>query len=210
MDRLKYTKALSLVICAAGALVMAGWALNVTFLKSVSADFVSMKFTTALCFFLSGVTLYMITLSMEERKDVSHAVLPATVLIVLLIMTTLLTSALFGIDSGVEEMFMRGGPHPALTPVPGRPSVVTMIDFILIAACGIAAMFSRNRLRAVLFYTGGFIMLTGAVAIAGYVFGLPALYYYSPPATAMALHTALLFALCGWVLVEFSRVEVER
>ncbi|MFQ5735396.1 MAG: hypothetical protein ACE5GY_00865 [Thermodesulfobacteriota bacterium] len=200
-------KALSAFVSAAGVAVIIGWALDITVFKSVSSSFVSMKFTTALSFFLSGVILYTITISAEGRRDVAQVILPGAILMVLLIMTTLLTSSLLGIESGLEEMFIRGGPHPLRTVVPGRPSVVTMFDFILLSACGIASLFSRSKLRPMLFYVGCLIMLTGVVAVAGYILDSPILYYSTRSSTAMALHTAVLFCICGWVLVLLSRYE---
>lgn len=205
----KCAKILSLAVSCAGLAVMAGWALDITALKSVSAGYVTMKFVTALGFFLSGVILFLITLSMGGRKEAARVALPAAVLAVLILMTTLVTSSLLGIESGMEELFIREWAGVVRTVVPGRPSIITAVDFILIAACGMAAMFEPDWLKQWLFYNGLAVAGTGVVAVAGYVFDMPILYYSFASFTAMALHTASLFCVCGAVLILLSRMSLD-
>ena len=114
-------------------------------------------------------------------------------------MFTLFASTMFDIYLGVEMLFVTEETGAVETVLPGRPSVGTMVAFMLVATAGFLAMVRPARLPAYLLFLDCLILLTGVVALIGYAFDLPALYYYVPGgiSTAMAFHTAALFALLG-------------
>ena len=89
-----------------------------------------------------------------------------------------------------------------MTTVPGRPSVGTMLCFLLVETAGVLTIFVPASLLRCLPLLGWSVVLLGAVAVAGYAIDIPTLYYpVTTLSTAMAVHTAILFILLGGGLV---------
>ena len=194
----KIAKVLSLVVIIAGVVVMIGWIFNIGILKSISPNWISMKFDTAIAFFLSGISLYFIVRAIEGEFDKAQVVLSVTSLIIMLLMGILFFSAILKVHTGIEELFIKETAIAAKTVTPGRPSVPTMINFILIAFGGIFTMFNPQTLRTQLRIIGLAVGTIGLLAVAGYIINSPALYYYVEGInSAMACHTAVLFVLLG-------------
>jgi hypothetical protein len=191
-------KFLSLVVTLSGILVIIGWVFDISFLKSIFPVWISMKFDTAVVFFLSGITLYYIARAAEGAYDLAQVTLFITTLIIMLFMGVLFFSTLFGIHTGAEDLFVRDSQSAVKTVVPGRPSVPTMANFLLIALAGILTIIKSQNLRLSLRIIGVLIGLTGLTAVGGYIINAPLLYYYIAGVNAaMALHTAVLFVLLG-------------
>ena len=157
-----------------------------------------MKFDTAIAFILSGITLYFIVRAVEGEFDKAQVVLSITSLIIVLLMGTLFFSALLEIRTGVEDLFIKEAAGTIKTVTPGRPSVPTMLNFILIASAGILTTLNPDNLRSKLKIIGVIVGLIGALAIIGYIIDVPILYYYIEGInSAVALNTAVLFVLLG-------------
>lgn len=205
MDRVRAARTIAVIISAAGLAEVFGWLFGVQALKSVLPSMAPMKFSTAVSFFLSGITLFFMAESLAGRASVAQVVLPATALIIMLIMATLLASVLFGLETGIEGLIVEEEPAAVKTTVPGRPSLVTMADFIVLGAAGIGSLFRHKGQKRLLFASGVFITATGASALTGYVFAVEYLYFSWPGlSSGMALVTAVLFELAGACLVILS------
>lgn len=196
--KIKIAEVLGIIVFLSGLAVMIGWILDIDILKSILPIWVTMKFSTALCFFLSGITLYFIASSQEKGLGIAQVVLPITILGILLFMATLLISVFIGIRTGVEDLFVREVEGAVKTTIPGRPSIGTMINFILMATAGILTILNITRLKVKLLTIGRIVTVIGGAAIIGYIFNVPVFYYAIEGfSTAMALHTAILFVLLG-------------
>jgi hypothetical protein len=196
--RKKIAKVLSLVVTIAGITVMIGWIFDIGVLKSISPAWVSMKFDTAIAFVASGITLYFIVRAQEGEFDKAQVAISITSLIIILLMGILFFSALLGIHTGAEDLFIKETTLSARTVIPGRPSLPTVVNFILIAFAGILVMLDPLKTRLKLKITGGIIGVIGLTAVIGYIVHAPFLYYYLPGVnSAMACHTAVLFVLTG-------------
>jgi len=194
----KIAKGLSLVVIIAGISVIIGWIFDIGILKSISSAWVSMKFDTAIAFVLSGITLYFIVRALEGEFDKAQVVLSITSLIIILFMGTLFFSAIFKIRTGAEDLFVKEESGTVRTVTPGRPSVPTMFNFILIASTGILTTLNPVNLRSKLKIIGVIVGLIGAMAVVGYIINAPNLYYYIEGVnSAIALHTAVLFIVLG-------------
>ena len=193
----RFVKILSLFVAAAGLAVMAGWMFDINVLKSLSPDWVSMKFSTAVAFAASGASLFFIVRVVEGEFDMAQVVLSLTSLTITLLMGLLLFSAILSIPTGIENLFVKEiGEVKSVAP--GRPSVPTMINFLLMALTAILALQHPARLLPKLKFIGIIIGMTGSLAAMGYLFNAPFLYYYIAGVnSAMALHTALLFVILG-------------
>jgi len=198
----KTAKILSLVVIIAGVMVITGWIFDIGILKSISPAWVSMKFTTAIAFVLSGITLYFIARAVEGEFDKAQVVLSITSLIIILLMGTLFFSAILKIRTGAEDLFIKETAGAVKTVTPGRPSLPTMVNFILIASAGILTTLNPGNLRSKLKIIGVVVGLIGATAVVGYCLNAPHLYYYIEGVnSAIALHTAALFMVLGIGLI---------
>jgi hypothetical protein len=186
----KIAKVLSTVVIIASILVIIGWIFDISILKSLFPAWVSMKFDTAITFLLSGITLYFIIRAVEGEVDKAPVALSITTLIIILLMGILFFSALLGIHTGAESLFIQEASGAVKTVTPGRPSLPTMLNFILIALAGILTMLNPE--------IGYVVGMIGALAIVGYIINAPLLYYFIEGRnSAMACHTAILFVLFG-------------
>jgi hypothetical protein len=113
-------------------------------------------------------------------------------------MGILFFSALLGIHTGAEDLFIKETKIAVKTVVPGRPSLPTMINFILIALAGLLTMLDVKRARPQLKIIGLIMGAIGALAIIGYIINVPILYYYIDGVnSAIAVHTSVLFIVLG-------------
>lgn len=198
MGKTKIANILSFIVIIGGLIVMIGWFLDVEVLKSILPVWVTMKFSTALSFFLSGITLYFVNNSLGKSADLAQIALSITILMILLLMATLLVSTFLNVRMGVEDLFVREAKEAVKTTTPGRPSVGTMINFISVAFAGILTLLDMKRLGQKIVVIGSIILIIGSIAVLGYVLSLPFLYYSVEGfSTAMALHTAFLFIITG-------------
>jgi hypothetical protein len=114
-----------------------------------------------------------------------------------LLMGLLFFSTVLGMHTGIEDLFVKDS-GDARSVTPGRPSLPTIANFLLVALAAILALINPAPLLVMLRAIGIYIGATGALAALGYIFGVPLLYYYIADLnSAMALHTALLFVLLG-------------
>jgi hypothetical protein len=197
-NKRKTAKGLSLIVIIAGVMVIIGWIFDIGILKSISPAWISMKFDTAIAFVLSGISLYFIVRAAEGEFDRAQVVLSITSLIIILLMGTMFFSAIFKIRTGAEDLFVKEAAGTVKTVTPGRPSLATMFNFILIASAGILTTLNPSNLRSKLKIIGVTVGLIGTLAVVGYCLNAPHLYYYIEGVnSAIACHTAALFIVLG-------------
>lgn len=202
MKSYKISERLAIFVSIAGAIVIAGWIFNINILKSILPVWVTMKVTTAIAFILSGVTLYFITKSQQKSSSAALVILPIATMALLLLMVTHLLATFLGLRLGLEDLFVKESNGAIMSTIVGRPSVATMIEFILIAVAGVLTMLNPANLKIWLAFLGWIVMFIGGMAVIGYIFRTPSLYYYiEGVSTAMAFHTAILFVLIGVSLI---------
>ena len=198
ITRSKISQAQALIVIFVGIMVVIGWIFDIPLLTSILPHWVTMKFTTAVCFVASGTILYFVAESEKGKTEISQLVLPIASLIIFLLMLSLLASVLLGIRTGIEDLFVKEAAGAVKTTTPGRPSVGTMVDFVLIGVAGMLTAFNAQKLQQRLGLVGGIVGIVGGLAIVGYIVDAPVLYYtVTDVSTAMAFHTAILFTLLG-------------
>jgi len=156
-----------------------------------------MKFATAFCFILSGIIVYFLTFGKEKRKEARQIILIILPMILVLVMGTLFLGSIFGLQTGMENIAFIDI-HEIQTPIfQGRPSVATMIAFLLIASIGFLFNLHKSTKTAFLII-GSVVGIIGLVGVIGYITNLPLLYYEIPGfSNAIAVHTTCLFSLLG-------------
>jgi PAS domain S-box-containing protein len=191
------TRIASSIVVLVGCLVLVGgWGMNVTVLKSIISGAATMKANTALCFILAGVSL-----ALQTRKRRSYGVAKGLALAVLSIGALTLAQYLFGWNLGIDELLFRDvGISPA-TKYPGRMGDNTALNFAL---AGLALCFLGQRTRRSDRLVQTATLLAAAIALlalVGYAYNVQVFYQFFFYSTSMALLTALTFlVLCVGVL----------
>lgn len=204
-NRMKIVKIISLAVFTAGIAVIIGWIFDINILKSIFPSWISMKISTALAFVLSGISLYYIAEALGGEFDIAQVVLSLTSLVIILLMGILFFSTTLGVHTGIEDLFIKDTGNLVKSVIPGRPSVPTMVEFLLITSCNILTILNPGKLQQKLKVIGFIILIIGALAVTGYIVNAPLLYYYIKNLnSAMACHTALLFVLLGTGLICLS------
>lgn|GEM_PF-965170 len=199
-----------IIIAAVGVMVSLGWIFDAPLLTTIYQGAPTMKFSTSVAFIATGVAMYftveLLTSNRKRLADISHLVLPPSLLIIILFMSVHVTSALLGTSSGIDNLFVRDI-QSTYTTVPGRPAETTILSFFLAAAAGMTALQKSRSTTKVFLVNGSLIMLLGMIATVGYFLHIPALYYsISGVSNGMALHTAILFVTLGATMIGLSRV----
>ena len=201
----KIAKLLALAIFLSGFATVTAWLFKAAYLMAVFPCWIPMKFDTAIGFILCGIILYFIARSIGGDFDVAQVALAITTLAMIMLMGTLFFSDLLEIHTGLEELFIKDYHHSGDSPVPGRPPLMTVVNFILIAAAGIMNMFNTVKLRLIMKLIGLAVAAIGALALAGHCFNAPVLYFATGGlSSAMAASSAALFVLSGMGLICLS------
>ncbi len=176
-----------------GLVVLAGWTLNIEFLKTVLPGYVSMKTNTAICFVLSGASLLLGYLSRPRAWKKTCSSILATA--VFLIAGLTLFEYLPGLSLGLDQLLFRESPSAPNPPSPNRMAPNTACNFLLHSTA--LVLLARGRrgawLAQALSVTGLFIAL---LALIGYMFNAQ-IFTTILSQTRMALHTIAGFGLIG-------------
>lgn len=214
--RHRVTRLLAGIIGIEALIVVAGWAFDIERLTRIGPFDLSinMKFVTAVLFFFSAIGLYLMSRIVQDASEVALVALPGVSLVIFLITIALFVGRLLGTPTGIEYLFLHSsGPvdFSGTLSMEGWPALPTLLNFMLVGLIGIVSLFTGTLREKYLKYTGYFILSTGIIAVAGYVFGLHALYYeFGISTVPMALNTALSFILLGFGLTQVYRPEAKQ
>jgi len=178
-----------------GALVLAGWALNVTALKSVAPGLATMKANTALAFLLSGVALWLLREKRAGRYGARGLVAArALALAVAVIGLLSLSESLLGWDLGIDQILFRDSFQAVRTFAPGRMAPATAFNFLLVGL----ALLLLDVPSGAADYPALTVGSVSLIAVIGYAYDVKALYSVGPYGS-VAVHTALGFVVlcCG-------------
>ena len=186
--------AASALLVIVGSMVVAGWIFDIPALKSVSPDWVSMKANTAVCFVLTGLSLWCLRdeQASQRVRRLGHACAALVTLVALLT----LGEHLLAVDFGIDQLLMQQPAATADPGMPGRMSSSTAFAFLL-TALALLGLDWKNRqgYRPVL----AFALVTaviGLLALVGYIYGVKSLHAFSP-FSSVAVHTAALLIVAS-------------
>ncbi len=208
-----------------GSLVVVGWWLEIDVLKrGFPTSPATMKFNTALCFVLSGMSLWLFltegrTKRGGERTIPNYLHFPGLLLSkvcaigVTAIAGLTLFEYLFGWNFGIDELLFRDSPTSLATSHPGRMGVNTALNFLLVSV-GLQFLIYQKNYRS--YWYAQILALIATLisfqALMGYAYKVEVLYGIAPYTTSMALHTALLFSSLGigtlWARTEQGLMRV--
>jgi PAS domain S-box-containing protein len=173
-----------------GILVITGWFFDISAFKSVLPGIVAMKFNTALCFILSGFSLLLLNQSVQSGRGQKTAYFFSILIFVTGAITLL--EYLTGWNAGIDELLWKEGPEALATSSPGRMSMVSAVNFVLLGLIFFTLSKSKFNLfkQAALFL----IINLSLLVILSHSFGSSFLQSI-PQLSNTALHTAFLFVL---------------
>ncbi|WP_414573689.1 PAS domain S-box protein [Nostoc sp. CCY 9925] len=202
-----------------GSLVLVGWWLEIDVLKrGFPGSPATMKFNTALCFVLSGMSLWLFLTGGRTRRGGERTVqnylhFPSILLakVCVIAVTTIagltLCQYLFGWNLGIDELVFHDSPTSLATSHPGRMGVNTALNFTLVSVALQFLIYQRNYRS---YWYAQILALIATLisfqALMGYAYKVKVLYGLAPYTTSMALHTAVLFNLLG-VGILWARAE---
>jgi PAS domain S-box-containing protein len=176
-----------------GALVLAGWVLDVAALKSVHPLLVSMKANTAACFVLASWALWA-KCRQRQLGITWRRVAQVCAAMVANIGAATLTEYFFGWSLGIDELLFQDS-SGVRTSSPGRMSPATAIEFVLVGAALLALDIKpatdKRPAQWLALAALGIALVPGT----GYLYGVDELYSL-PGFTSMAPHTA-----CGLLIL---------
>ena len=185
-----FAKGAGLAVSLAGALVLAGWALDLTVVKSISSGFVSMKPNVAMAFVLSGVTLHL--LSTDPTNGHLRFVALASAFVVAVIGFLTLSEYLYGWNLNIDHLLFSEPAGALGTSAPARMAPTSALCLFLIGVSLLVLDVRRcYPVAQLLTILAALVSLT---AFIGYVYGVGSL-YAGGSSTAMALHSTLCFLL---------------
>ena len=207
MNKKLISQVFALIIIIISLIIMIGLIFQIPILLLAISGYITIKFITALCFFLIGLMLFLIS---KKLSNFSELVVPMCSFLVLLLMFTLLLSFLIGIKLGIEDLFIKESPGAVQTLFPGLPSMFTMIAFILIAPAGFVVIFDYENKNNKFLWLAIFVTFIGSLAFLGYLIQKPLLYYTLMFSNPMALITAVLFIFAGISLILLREKEQNK
>jgi signal transduction histidine kinase len=181
-------------VATVGALVLAGWALNLPFVTTPRPGGYPMLPLTALCFILAGVSLTMAV--RRRRSATTEAVQQSLAALVATIGVLTIYEYLRGGQSGFDLLLFGDRLRQVSADPVGRIAVNTAGSFLLIGLALVSIPHDQRKhdLRAQMFATPAiFISL---IAVLGYVFGVKGTSEISQ-SSVMALTTASCLVVLG-------------
>jgi two-component system, sensor histidine kinase and response regulator len=184
----------SIVGMVVGIVVLVGWLLHIEFLTSIIPGFATMKPNTALCFFLSGCSLWLLHIrGLDAKRTLAARIFAAPVALVGVLT---LCEHWLGWNLGFDAFFFHNALIATKVDHPGRFSQATAMGFFLLGS----SLFFAGRKFPSSSEPSQWLALAaivvGALGQIGYIFGAQSLYEFPAYAT-MALHTAVALTLLG-------------
>lgn len=211
MTNIKVAKILATIVVLIGLLVVFGWVADIQVIKSISPQWIPMRFITAVTFIFGGISLYYIAETVNKDEGIASAAVPLMSLIILAIMGVFLVAIFSGFKTGLDEFFIKETPSETNAFPPGFPSTGVIASFIILGIAGIATAFGVRNIKKYLRMSGQIMTAIGSVGIIGYVIGSDMLTYNIPGFSAtIAFHAAFLIILlgCGLILVGKEAGEI--
>ena len=206
------TRILAATVIIIGLVVIIGWLAEIDSLKSIVPTWVTMKFSTAVSFLMSGIVIMLMNEYRNNNSEISRIFLFAPLIIILFFMATLMVTTILGTTSGVSSLFVKEDVGAIGSVKAGIPSIGTMINFILIIVVGFTSLLISKKYKKYSLISGGIVLILGVLALIGYAIEQPVLYYQvAGYSGAMAIHTAIAFCLVGIGMMLFIKPkEIEK
>ena len=168
MNSRAFSRACGVVAALAGSAALAGWALDLPALTSIVPGLATMKANTALCFVLSGVSLFLSDL--QTDKAWTRVVRAACGWIVVGIAAVTLSEDIFHWSAGIDQLLARDT-SPGEVGERGRMAPTSALNFIL---AGAALPLLRSERRSATGTAQGLaaaVLCISVLLLLGYLYG---------------------------------------
>jgi PAS domain S-box-containing protein len=183
------SKTLAVVISSIGIIVFIGWLLDISILKSIVPNALTMKANTALCFILGGFSLWHIN---EEKQNGLKKMCSITFPSIMILMALLtLGESLFEINLGIDEFLFNDETGALATSAPGRMAPLTAFCFILSGTSLI--LLYRNKAFRIFQLLSLTVFALALLTLIGYAYAVEDFQGGMTSFTKMAIHTSLAF-----------------
>lgn len=187
------------------AFVLFGWILDISWLRNIFPNTVTMVVNTALAFILLSGALWIFISDEKLSTQKKFFMMISALLVIFLGMMTLF-EIIFNWQTGVNTFIFKPTFQEVGSTAPGQMAPNTAINFILLGSALI--LFQSNKKQFI--YFAQCLVLMAAIisfaALLGYIYNLEYLYRLSQ-LTRMSLYTAITFIIIVLGFL-FSRVEV--
>src|SRR5450432_81949 len=184
------TTVTSIVAIVVGCLALSGWFFNIPLLKSVLSGWASMKFNAAFCFILSGISLYLLNISLVNKHRKLIAI--ACACIVFLIGFLSISEYIFRYNLHIDGLFWKSGTETGPVSFPDRMSEITSLNFTLL---GFILLVLKKRKYPWLVQTLLFVIVPFSMITVFIYFFSTSFLSSIPLLNTTAPHTAILFIL---------------
>ncbi|MEC4816252.1 MAG: PAS domain-containing sensor histidine kinase [Scytonema sp. PMC 1069.18] len=212
------TRAASVIAIIVGCLVLLGWCFDLEYFKSFfSLSMVTMKPNTAMCFILSGLSLWLCTKESGDRveQEVVSTSPPSFSSLfskictsaVFIIAGITLIEYVFGWNIGIDELLFHDSPNAVMTFHPGRMGLNTALNFLLISRA--VDLLTHPKTSRSYWYAQVLTLISGLIslqAVIGYAYEVDVLYSFPSDSTGMPLHAVLVsVVLCAGILLTYPQ-----
>ena len=181
----------STVVFGIGLVVMLGWIMDISTLRSIVPGLPAMRFNTALSFLLMGSSLWF--LQNEEASQTHTGIGKALAGLALLISLLTLSEYLFGWNLGIDELFIKDV-HSPPNLFPGRMSPIA----VLCSGLSSTALLVIGSRISQYFAVGVFVL--SMAAIMNFLFGFQVL-FRNPQNTYSSVQTAGMFLILSLAIL---------
>lgn len=182
----------AIIVTIIGCVVLLGWILDITALKSILPGLVSMKANTSIALILSGLSLWLWHAEDNRRKSSFYLSQVLAIIVIVIGFLTLIEYG-FGWNLGIDELLFKEPAGAVGTSAPGRMSPNSALSFMMLGCAGVLLS------RRVYYLAHCFSLLSfliGFLGLLGYIYDITSFYGTNyQTATAVALHTAIAFIL---------------
>ncbi len=200
LHRLRVAKVASTIVVLVGILVLFGWFFDLQLIKRFGdTSLVAMKPNAALCFLLSGASLWMLLRGHSNKSRSTIAYLRCSRICaaaVALIGLLTISQYWFGWNLGIDELLFQDKPDALFTSHPGRMGFNTALNFILV---GISLeILAHPKNRRSYWYVQVFALITALISLQvliGYAYKVQIFSRIASYTTSMALHTGITFTV---------------
>lgn len=183
---------LAVAVALLGLLVMLGWWADIRILQSLTSRWTPMRFNGALCFFLSGLSLWLQRKPQVDAR-VRWLARAAAVLVIALGALTW-TQDLLGVDLRIDQLLMTQPSYPGESVSAGRMAQPVAFGFVLFGVALLTLDYPGKKQlypAGLLALLAGFLGLVGVIAYSyGFEIGQT-----DSPLEAVPMHTASGFVL---------------
>lgn len=170
---------------------MIGWYIQKPAIVQIHPSFAPMQFTTALCFFLVSLGIFIFP---KYQQIASLSALLVLVISLLTFYGYYIAKPIF-LDTFFVDPFVR-----TETAYPGRMAVNTSFAFLISSISLLFTIYHKSRLIELGGYIGLVVFGLGITALIAYALGIENVYKWGK-LTGMALHTCSSFILLGLNLI---------